>query len=154
MNWYPVFLTLHIFAALMFVGTVFFEVLILEGIRPQVSPRFMLAVERAIGNRARKIMPWVLLGGMLLLRVFPGLMLFGIILFALTTLFSFITLPVEIDASRRALAWLKTSNLTTRETDGMARDALKSAAYTYVVAALGSLASLLYYIMIFMGRRD
>ena len=77
MNWYPVFLTLHIFAALMFVGTVFFEVLILEGIRPQVSPRFMLAVERAIGNRARKIMPWVLLVlygsgiGMVLNRYLP-----------------------------------------------------------------------------------
>ena len=105
-------------------------------------------------NLSSKLMPWVLMGGMVLLRVFPGLMLIGIVLFALTTLFSFVTLPVEIDASRRALAWLKTSNLTTRETDGMARDALKSAAYTYVVAAVGSLATLLYYIMIFMGRRD
>ena len=105
-------------------------------------------------NISSKLMPWVLMGGMVLLRVFPGLMLIGIVLFALTTLFSFVTLPVEIDASRRALAWLKTSNLTTRETNGMARDALKSAAYTYVVAAVGSLATLLYYIMIFTGRRD
>ena len=93
---------------------------------------------------------------MLLIKTFPQLMLIGIVMFALTTLFSFITLPVEIDASRRALAWLKTSGLTSRETDSMARDALQSAAYTYVVAALGSLATLLYYILIFTSgsRRD
>ena len=102
------------------------------------------------------IVQWVLLAGMLLIKTFPQLMLIGIVMFALTTLFSFITLPVEIDASRRALAWLKTSGLTSRETDSMARDALQSAAYTYVVAALGSLATLLYYILIFTSgsRRD
>ena len=102
------------------------------------------------------IVQWVLLAGMVLIKTFPQLMLAGIVMFALTTLFSFITLPVEIDASRRALAWLKTSGLTSRETDGMARDALPSAAYTYVVAALGSLATLLYYILIFTSgsRRD
>ena len=94
---------------------------------------------------------WVLLGGMLLLHKFPELMLFGIILFATTTLFSFITLPVEINASQRALVWLSRAGITNVYTHDKAEDALKSAAYTYVVAALGSLASLMYYIMIFMG---
>jgi uncharacterized protein len=94
---------------------------------------------------------WVLLGGVLLINVFPQLLLLGIILFAMTTLFSFITLPVEIDASRRALAWLNNANVARYETNDMAKDALKWAAYTYVVAALSSLATLLYYIMIFMG---
>jgi Zn-dependent membrane protease YugP len=97
---------------------------------------------------------WILLAGILLIQVFPALLLLGIILFALTTLFSFITLPVEIDASRRALAWLNVSGITGGETHEKAQDALKWAAYTYVVAALGSLATLLYYIMIFMGRRS
>jgi uncharacterized protein len=97
---------------------------------------------------------WILLAGILLVQVFPALLLLGIILFALTTLFSFITLPVEIDASRRALAWLNVSGITGGETHEKAQDALKWAAYTYVVAALGSLATLLYYIMIFMGRRS
>lgn len=109
-----------------------------------------------IVSLSSNIVQWVLLAGMLLIKTFPQLMLIGIVMFALTTLFSFITLPVEIDASRRALAWLKTSGLTSRETDSMARDALQSAAYTYVVAALGSLATLLYYILIFTSgsRRD
>ena len=82
------------------------------------------------------------------------LLLAGIILFALTTLFSFITLPVEIDASKRALVWLSASGITNSYNHAKAEDALRSAAYTYVVAALGSLATLIYYIMIFMGRRD
>jgi len=99
------------------------------------------------------IMQWILLGGMLLLNVFPQLLLIGIFLFATTTLFSFITLPVEINASGRAIAWLSNAGITSRGTDEMARKALRSAAYTYVVAALGSLATLLYYIMIFMRRR-
>jgi Zn-dependent membrane protease YugP len=97
---------------------------------------------------------WVLLAGILLVNTFPGLLLMGIILFAMTTLFSFITLPVEINASQRALNWLTSTGLTTRETHGYAADALKWAAYTYVVAALASLATLLYYISIFTGRRD
>ncbi|MDR0349807.1 MAG: zinc metallopeptidase [Tannerella sp.] len=100
------------------------------------------------------IMTFVLLGGMLLINVFPGLLLFGIILFASTTLFSFITLPVEINASNRALAWLSNAGITNIETHGKAADALHAAAYTYVVAALGSLATLLYYVSIFLGRRD
>ena len=98
---------------------------------------------------------WILLGGMLLLKTFPQLMLAGIILFAMTTLFSFITLPVEINASVRAVRWLDNAGITDRQTTPMAESALRSAAYTYVVAALSSLATLLYYIMIFLGgRRD
>jgi Zn-dependent membrane protease YugP len=100
------------------------------------------------------IVQWILLGGMLLLNIFPQLMLMGIILFALTTLFSLITLPVEINASQRAIAWLGNAGITNVHTDGIARSALRSAAYTYVVAALGSLATLFYYIIIFMSRRD
>jgi Zn-dependent membrane protease YugP len=101
-----------------------------------------------------RIMTWVLLGGMILLHSFPQLMLFGIILFAATTLFSFITLPVEINASRRAVVWLSQAGITNVYTHDKAVDALRSAAYTYVVAALGSLATLAYYIMLFLGSRD
>lgn len=97
---------------------------------------------------------WLILGGILLLNSFPQLLLGGIILFAMTTLFSFITLPVEIDASKRALVWLSSAGITNSYNHAQAEDALKSAAYTYVVAALGSLATLIYYIMIYMGRRD
>ena len=103
---------------------------------------------------ASQWMTWLLLAGILLLNSFPQLLLAGIILFALTTLFSFITLPVEIDASKRALVWLSASGITNSYNHAKAEDALRSAAYTYVVAALGSLATLIYYIMIFMGRRD
>ena len=97
---------------------------------------------------------WVLLAGILLVQTMPSILLIGIILFGLTTLFSFITLPVEINASKRALVWLNTSGMTNVQNHDKAEDALRWAAYTYVVAALGSLATLLYYIMIFMGRRD
>lgn len=96
-------------------------------------------------------MQWVLLAGIIFVRSFPQLLLAGIILFAMTTLFSFITLPVEINASQRALVWLNTAGITNYETHDQAKDALKTAAYSYVVAALGSLAALVYYIMIFMG---
>jgi Zn-dependent membrane protease YugP len=81
-------------------------------------------------------------------------LLLGIVIFALTTIFSFITLPVEINASKRALVWLSTSGITTYENHSKAEDALRWAAYTYVVAALGSLATLLYYVMIYLGARD
>jgi uncharacterized protein len=94
---------------------------------------------------------WVLLAGVLLITTFPSILLIGIILFALVTLFSIITLPVEIDASRRALAWLSSARITSYETDDKAKDALKWAAYTYIVAALASLATLLYYIMMYLG---
>jgi Zn-dependent membrane protease YugP len=103
---------------------------------------------------ASKWVQWVLLSGILLLESFPELLLFGIILFATTTLFSFVTLPVEINASARALSWLNNAGITRSYSHPKAKDALSWAAYTYVVAALASLATLLYYIMIFMGRRD
>lgn len=96
---------------------------------------------------------WVLLGGILLLNVFPQLLLAGIVLFALTTLFSFITLPVEFDASRRGLAWIDKSGIMTSTDYAMAKDGLYWAAMTYVVAALSSLATLAYYVMLFMGGR-
>lgn len=101
---------------------------------------------------ASQWMSWVLLAGILLIQTMPQIMLVGIILFAMTTLFSFVTLPVEIDASRRAIAWLGQSGIATGPKNDNARDALKSAAYTYVVAALGSLATLIYYVLIFLGR--
>jgi uncharacterized protein len=103
---------------------------------------------------ASRYVQWVLLAGILMVETFPGLLLAGIILFGMTTLFSFVTLPVEIDASQRALAWLNNSNITNRATHPQAQDALKWAAYTYVVAALSSLATLLVYIWIFLGRRN
>jgi len=99
-------------------------------------------------------MTWLLIGGILMVNSFPQLLLAGIILFAMTTLFSFVTLPVEINASKRALVWLSSAGITNSYNHAQAEDALRSAAYTYVVAALGSLATLVYYIMIFMGRRD
>ena len=102
---------------------------------------------------ASKWVQWILLGGILLINTFPQLLLGGIILFAATTIFSIITLPVEVDASRRALSWLETSGITSYDTQNDAKDALKSAAYTYFVAALSSLATLFYYVMIFMGGR-
>lgn len=100
------------------------------------------------------IVSWVLLAGIFMVNTFPQLLLIGICLFAMTTLFSFITLPVEIDASRRALAWLDTSGVTSTYNHRQAQEALKAAAYTYVVAALSSLATLIYYVMIYMNRRD
>lgn len=100
-----------------------------------------------------KWVQWVLLAGIILVQTMPGILLAGIVLFAMTTLFSFITLPVEIDATKRALVWLSSAGVTNRETHPKAQEALRWAAYTYVIAALASLATLLYYIMIFMGRR-
>ena len=103
---------------------------------------------------ASRWVTWILLGGILLIELFPQLMLFGIGLYALTTLFSFITLPVEINASKRAVAWLEQAGITDRQTTPKASSALRSAAYTYVVAALASLGTLMYYILIFTSRRD
>lgn len=103
---------------------------------------------------ASKYVQWILLAGILAIQTFPAILFIGIIIFALTTLFSFITLPVEINASKRALAWLSNSGITTYANHDKAQDALKWAAYTYVIAALGSLATLLYYIGIFTGSRD
>ena len=103
---------------------------------------------------ASKWVTWILLGGILLLERFPQLLLVGIILYALTTLFAFITLPVEINASTRAVAWLQQAGITDYQTTPMASTALRTAAYIYVVAALSSLGTLVYYIMILVGRRD
>lgn len=103
---------------------------------------------------ASQWLTWVILIGILTIEAYPQIMLAGIVLFATTTLFSFVTLPVEIDASRRATQWLKQSGIVSLSTYPYAVDALKSAAYTYVVAALSSLATLVYYIMMYMGRRD
>jgi uncharacterized protein len=97
---------------------------------------------------------WVLLLGVILLSRRPEILFIGIILFSITTLFSFITLPVEINASKRALVWLKDAGITVPGTQEKAESALRSAAYTYIVAALGSLATLIYYIMIFLGARS
>ena len=103
---------------------------------------------------ASKWVSWILLAGILMIERFPEVLLFGIGLFAMTTLFSFITLPVEINASKRALAWLDRPGITSSYNHRDAESALRSAAYTYVVAALSSLATLVYYVMIYMGRRD
>ena len=103
---------------------------------------------------ASKYVSWILLIGILCVESFPGILLFGIGLFAMSTLFSFITLPVEINASKRALVWLDKSSITSSYNQRDAESALRSAAYTYVVAALSSLATLVYYVMIYLGRRD
>ena len=97
-------------------------------------------------------MQWLLLIGILTIQVFPQILTVGVALFACTTIFAFITLPVEINASVRAVKWLEASGLTYGQTTNEAKDALKSAAYTYVEAALSSLATLFYYVMILVGR--
>jgi Zn-dependent membrane protease YugP len=103
---------------------------------------------------ASQWMQWVLLGGILLVNSFgTGLLLFGIILFALTTLFSLVTLPVEYDASNRALAWMKQRGIVNTAEYALSADALKWAARTYLVAAIGSIGTLLYYVMVYMNRR-
>ena len=95
---------------------------------------------------ASNIVQWVLLLGVILIQSMPGILWFGIALFAMTTLFSVITLPVEVNASMRAVSWLNRAGITDERTQPMAIDALKWAAYTYVIAVIGSLATLLYYI--------
>ena len=109
-------------------------------------------------NIGAKWSQWILLAGILLLSFsnFFGqwVLLVGIVLFALTTVFSIITLPVEYNASQRAVAWLDETGITTGQENAYAKDALKWAARTYLIAALSSLATLLYYIAIFLGRRD
>ncbi|MDR1584499.1 MAG: zinc metallopeptidase [Prevotellaceae bacterium] len=100
-----------------------------------------------------KYLSWILLAGILTVQVFPELLLLGIVLFSFTTLFSFITLPVEINASQRAVAWLEQRQIVDTRTESAAKDALKWAALTYVVAALGSLATLIYYILIFLSSQ-
>ncbi len=99
-------------------------------------------------------MQWVILGGILLLNTTPIPLAIGVALFAVTTLFSFVTLPVEYDASNRALAWIKNNRIVNEREYVLSADALKWAARTYLVAAIGSLATLLYYVSILMGRRE
>lgn len=103
---------------------------------------------------ANNTVQWVLLLGVIMINVFPSLLWIGIGLFAMTTLFSLVTLPVEINASQRAIAWLTGSGVVDDSTKPYAVDALKWAAYTYVIAAIGSLATLFYYIGIANSRRD
>jgi len=103
---------------------------------------------------ASRYMQWIILIGILMLQTTPIPLTIGVALFGLTTIFSFVTLPVEFDASKRALAWISSNNIVTKQELAMSKDALKWAALTYVVAALGSLATLLYYVSLLMGRRD
>ena len=102
---------------------------------------------------ASQWMQWILLGGILMINTFPQLLLIGIILFAMTTVFSIVTLPVEYDASNRALAWMTQRGVVTRSEHTMSADALKWAARTYLVAALASIGTLLYYLMVYLNRR-
>lgn len=104
-------------------------------------------------NFANMAVQWVLLAGVLMINIFPSLIWLGIALFAMTTLFSVVTLPVEVNASARAVSWLESSGVASYDTKPMAVDALKWAAYTYVIAAIGSIATLLYYISIGNSRR-
>jgi hypothetical protein len=114
------------------------------GLRTQLVPAVSFA---------SKYMQWILLAGILTITVFPYLLLIGVIFFAFTTLFSFVTLPVEFDASRRGLAWLESSGITSSQEHEQAKDALFWAAMTYVAAALASLTWLLYYASLLVRRR-
>ena len=116
------------------------------------APLKMRSALVPVVNFSNMAVSWVLLIGVLLIEFTPSILWLGIALFAMTTLFSFITLPVEINASARAIEWLDRSGITDFETTPMAKDALRWAAYTYVIAALGSLATLLYYIGIARRR--
>ena len=118
------------------------------------APLKMRSALVPVVNFCNQAVSWVLLAGCLFIETLPNLIWIGIAMFAMTTLFSLITLPVEINASCRAVEWLDMTGITDFETTPMAKDALKWAAYTYVIAALGSLATLLYYIGIANSRRD
>lgn len=100
---------------------------------------------------ASRYMSWIILIGIFMLETTPLPLAIGVGLFALTTIFSFVTLPVEFDASKRALAWISDRGVVTSQEYAMSKDALHWAAMTYVVAALGSLATLLYYGMLLLG---
>jgi len=104
-------------------------------------------------SASNQFVPYLLMGGIFAIMLFniPHVLFAGIVLFAASTLFSFVTLPVEFDATKRGLEWLDNANVTAPDEHNMARDALNAAAQTYVVAALASLLTLMYYIMIFMG---
>jgi Zn-dependent membrane protease YugP len=117
----------------------------------EYAPLQMRSALVPVVSFASKWVTWILLGGIILINTFPSLMLIGIILYAATTLFAFITLPVEINASTRAVQWLEQAGITDLQTTPMAATALRSAAYTYVVSALASLGTLIYYILIYIG---
>jgi len=117
------------------------------------APLAMRSALVPVVSFASRWVQWVILAGILLLNVFPFLLLAGVVLFAFTTIFSLITLPVEIDASKRAIAWLRQSNIVDSGNVELAEKALRAAAYTYVVAALGSLATLVYYLMVYTNRQ-
>ena len=102
---------------------------------------------------ASNTVQWLLLAGILIVQVTPIPLYVALAMFAVTVLFSFVTLPVEVDASRRAIKWLEGSGIASGEQLTQAKDALRAAAYTYVVAAVGSLATLLYYAAVFLRRR-
>jgi Zn-dependent membrane protease YugP len=97
------------------------------------------------------LVQWIIIAGIVLINAFPQILLAGIILFALTTIFSIITLPVEFDASKRALAWLQRANVTAPTEFPKAQDALKWAAMTYLIAAISSVVTLVYYILLFVS---
>ena len=104
-------------------------------------------------NISNKVTPWILTAGVVAIEVFPALLGIGVLLFAVTALFSLVTLPVEINASKRAIQWLDNAGIVDTRTKPMAVDALKSAAYTYVIAAVSSLATLVQYLLIFLRAR-
>lgn len=112
------------------------------------APLRMRSAMVPVISATSKWVTWILLLGIIMLESFPQLLWFGIALFALTTVFSFVTLPVEMDASKRALRWLQSAGITDVSNHAQASDALRWAGYTYVVAALSSLATLIYYVMI------
>ena len=99
-----------------------------------------------------KLASFLLIAGIFTVEIFPQLLLIGILLFAATVVFTIVTLPVEYDASNRALAWLEEKHMVTNTEHDAAKDALKWAARTYVVAALSSIATLLYYVNIYNSR--
>ncbi len=119
----------------------------------EYAPLKMRSALVPVVSSTSKWVTWVILAGIIMIQTFPMLLWIGIAMFALTTLFSFITLPVEKDATNRALRWLSSAGITDASNHNQAVDALRWAGYTYVVAAVGSLATLLYYIMIAMNRR-
>ena len=102
---------------------------------------------------ASKTVQWLLLAGIAIVEITPIPLYIALAMFGLTVLFSFVTLPVEVDASRRAIKWMESSGIASGEQLGYAKDALRAAAYTYVVAAIGSLATLFYYAAVFQGGR-
>lgn len=118
------------------------------------APLKMRSTLVPIVSFSSNIMMWVLLLGIMTVEIFPQLLLAGIVLFATTTIFSLITLPVELNASHRALVWLQSAGVTNVSNHKYASSALRSAAYTYVVAAVSSLATLFYYIMIYTNRTN